>query len=187
MWSAVIAAVAVMAGVALGAFLEPLRLRYARRERLRQERLTQAARLVQAGNRTIAIWATIFRLLGLSKDKRGSIDSSRWEVLYENLQDQRNELYGAASLLTLYGPDDLANQAQAFADVDLELSRMSTDLANAMIGKATLMIGRATLMIGRATLKEPDLQEAVSEAESVRLRLTTALEAFVRAARDHSR
>ena len=116
MWSIVIpagiAAAAALGGVALGALVEPLKLRAARRARVRQDRAERCAKLIEAAMSCRA------RLLSLNLAHR---QVAAGELLEGNSEEDRldlyrtvrNELRQTVALIKLGGPDDLADAAMA--------------------------------------------------------------------------
>jgi hypothetical protein len=170
-WPAVIAAVAALSGVALGALMEPVRLRYARQEHARQDRLGQATRLLEAANQATAVWATIFRLL----DSVGphKLVAERWNAMFATLETTRNEVRAAAGLLTLYGPETLAAAACAVADADSQLSKTGAEF-----GRTAVITGNTPPGV---------INKMVTEANPQLDQLVRAIDAFVVTARDHAR
>jgi len=106
---ALIGAGAALAGVTLGAVLEPLKLRFAHRARVQQERLSQCARLIEAATDVNALWNHL-----------RTVPASVWDAKLPPLELQRATLNKAERLLAMYGPDELASAARAVAAADYE-------------------------------------------------------------------
>ncbi len=119
MWQAMVAALAALSGVALGALLEPLKLRAARVARMRQERADRAARLIETAMNCRA------RLLSLNIIHRQVTAGAAPERVSEEdrldaYRSARNDFRQSIALLELSGPDELAAAATRVHEAEAE-------------------------------------------------------------------
>ena len=120
--AAVIAAVASLVGVTLGALLEPLKLNAARRAKLRQDRADRCAGLIEAAVRARQhnIDLNVIhrrREVGQLTDA----DSERTEGYEDSYYVARAQMRSFFGLLVMSGPDELVEQARVVRQRDLEL------------------------------------------------------------------
>ncbi|MFD9703847.1 hypothetical protein [Lentzea sp. NPDC059081] len=123
LWPALIAAVAALGGVTVGALVEPLKLSAARRARARQEHGERCARFVEAATSSRS---GVIRLnVAHRRVKVGGEEVSADEILALETAyyTARNELRQVAGLIDLYGPDELAHQAFAVREADRQFRR----------------------------------------------------------------
>lgn len=127
-----IAAVAALGGVTVGALVEPLKLGAARRARVREERAARCATLIETGMNCRA------RLLALNLEHRkaasgGEADPTREDELLELYRQARREFRQTVILLRLSGPDKLVDAAMDVwhAERALRAARFTTDDGNA--------------------------------------------------------
>jgi hypothetical protein len=120
-WATYLTPAAVLLGVVVGALLgplvEPWKLGAAHRAHIRQERLAQCARLIEAANETRGWWSTIMRLR-LDTGKSEAVIQESVDQLAATLEEQRSKLASAVGLLDLYGPDELGNAAKVIEAAD---------------------------------------------------------------------
>lgn len=119
-WPALIAAVAALGGVTVGALVEPLKLGAARRARVREERAARCARLIEAGMSCRA------RLLAVNLAHRraasGAVVETAQEDEFVDLYRQaRNDLRQVVALLRLSGPDELVEVAMSVRQAERAL------------------------------------------------------------------
>ncbi|MEU0534519.1 hypothetical protein [Amycolatopsis tolypomycina] len=128
--AAVIAAVASLAGVTLGALVEPLKLNAARRAKLRQERADRCAGFIEAAVRArqhIVDLNVTHRRRELAEDAIEG-DAERevaYEEAYYTARAQMRSFYG---LLVMSGPDELVEQAKVLRRKEMELHEMRREL-----------------------------------------------------------
>jgi hypothetical protein len=115
---ALIAAAALLVGLVAGALLEPLKLRFAHRARLRQERLAQCGRLIETVRLVAATWDLLAGLHIKAREHDEELDYAFVATEVLKLEVQRDHLFGAVMLLRLYGPNDLEAAARAVTDVE---------------------------------------------------------------------
>lgn len=113
-----IAAVALLVGLIAGALLEPLKLRFAHRARLRQERLAQCGRLIETVRLVRSTWETLARSHITAREKNEEPDNESMASRMLKLEAHRDNLFGAVMLLRLYGPKDLEEAATLITDVE---------------------------------------------------------------------
>jgi hypothetical protein len=120
--AAIIAAIASLAGVTLGALLEPLKLNAARRAKLRQDRADRCAGLIEAATRArkhIIDINVIHRRRKL--DKELETDAQR-EIEFEDAYyTARTDMCTFYGLLVMSGPDELVEQANTLRKKEMEL------------------------------------------------------------------
>jgi hypothetical protein len=127
MWNtvlpAVIAAVAALVGVVIGAFFEPVKLAAARRVRARQDHAERCVRFVEAA--TSSRSGVIQLNVAHRRAKLGEEDVSAEEMLglETAYYTARNELRQVAGLIDLFGPDDLARHAFIVREADRQFRR----------------------------------------------------------------
>jgi hypothetical protein len=131
--AAVVAAVASLAGVTLGALVEPLKLNAARRAKLRQDRADRCAGMIEAATRArkhIIDINVIHRRRSLEKldDKTAETNAQReieFEDAYYTARTDMRAFYG---LLVMSGPDELVEQADQLRGMEMELHRTRWEL-----------------------------------------------------------
>ncbi|GAA0256638.1 hypothetical protein GCM10010492_66950 [Saccharothrix mutabilis subsp. mutabilis] len=124
MWTtlapALVAAIAALGGVTVGALVEPLKLGAARRARVREERAARCATLIEAAMKCRArLWA-----LNLEHRRVASgteADPARENELFELYRVARKELRQTVMLLRLSGPDKLVEAAMAVWEAERAL------------------------------------------------------------------
>lgn len=123
-WTPVLAPAGALVGVVIGAVLglaaEPLKLKFAHRARLRQERATQCARLAEMASLTLSGWGTYVEMREEMREKKTALPKGMNQLI-DGLHEHRKALRGAATLLALYGPGDLHNAASAVMTADSNL------------------------------------------------------------------
>jgi hypothetical protein len=128
--AAVIAAVASLVGVTLGALVEPLKLNAARRAKLRQDRADRCAGMIEAATRArkhIIDINVIHRRRKLHKEEVET-DAQReieFEDAYYTARTDMRAFYG---LLVMSGPDELVEQANTLRRKEMELHRTRWEL-----------------------------------------------------------
>ncbi|MEV0073267.1 MULTISPECIES: hypothetical protein [unclassified Amycolatopsis] len=126
---AIIAAVASLAGVTLGAFVEPVKLRAARRARLLQDRADRCAGLIEAATRArqhVVDLNVIHRRQKLGEADEGDVArEAEYEDAYYTARAQMRAFYG---LLVMSGPDDLVAQARKLRHKDMLLHHTRFEL-----------------------------------------------------------
>lgn len=126
MLTPLVAGVFALAGVSLGAFLEPVRAKVAARTRLREDRALRCAELVEAAatSREAVKWL----LRTIRKDKPPVPATAEMitdaEQRYWNV---RNDLKKAMLLLRLIGPEPLIASAEVVSDTDRAVRRLWFD------------------------------------------------------------
>jgi hypothetical protein len=121
-----VAGVFALAGVLLGAFLEPVKARVAARTRLREERALRSAQLVEAATtaRDAVLW--LFRTV---RTAAPAVPASA-ELVAEAEQrywSARSDIKKALLLLRLVGPDELIAGAVTVAEADRALRELWFD------------------------------------------------------------
>ncbi|WP_410620587.1 hypothetical protein [Amycolatopsis sp. cmx-8-4] len=134
--AAVIAAVASLVGVTLGALLEPLKLNAARRAKQRQDRADRCAGMIEAATRSRKHLLDL-NLLHRRKSlgKPGKADAQR-EIDFEDAYSAaRSEMRTFFGLLVMSGPDELVEQAKALRGKAEELyhTRFELDAGGTLI------------------------------------------------------
>jgi hypothetical protein len=123
-WTVLIAALSSLSGVALGSFLEPIKLAAARRTRI-QERITElCAQLIDTATMTRSRSLLINQLHRrithgdhqVSDEDLRTADAAYWNT--------RTELRRAAMLLQLFATADVAEQAMIVRHSDYRLRRI---------------------------------------------------------------
>lgn len=118
--AALVGAVASLAGVTLGALVEPWKLSAAERVRVRRDRLDRCASLIEAAivaRQHVVDLNILHRRLRLTDDANET-DRQR-EVEYEdNYYVARAKLRSSLALLVMSGPDELIKLGQAVRDAD---------------------------------------------------------------------
>ena len=127
--AAIVAAVASLAGVTLGALVEPLKLNAARRAKIRQDRADRCAGLIEAATRARKHIIDINvihrrRKLGteLETDAQREIE---FEDAYYMARTDMRAFYG---LLVMSGPDVLVEQANLLRRKEMELHHTRWEL-----------------------------------------------------------
>lgn len=121
--AALVAAVASLAGVTLGALVEPLKLNAARRAKLRQVRADRCAGLIEAAVRArqhIIDLNVTHRRRELGNEDREALQKreDEYEDLYYTARAQLRVYFG---LLVLSGPDELVAQVRVLRDMEMQL------------------------------------------------------------------
>ncbi|MFI5615700.1 hypothetical protein [Amycolatopsis sp. NPDC051903] len=120
--AALIAAVASLVGVTLGAFVEPVKLRAARRAKLLQDRADRCAGMIEAATRArqhIIDLNVIHRRRVLDEDTEAD---ARREAEHEDAYyTARAEMRAFFGLLVMSGPDELVSQGRALQHQDMRL------------------------------------------------------------------
>jgi hypothetical protein len=112
--AAIIAAVASLAGVTLGALVEPLKLNAARRAKLRQDRADRCGRFIEAAAR--ARQHLVSLNVGHRQGESGAVAS--YEADYYTARAELRSLLG---LLVMSGPDELVDAAKDVRRKDMDL------------------------------------------------------------------
>jgi hypothetical protein len=165
-WTSFLAPAGTLLGVVVGGVLvpafEPIKLGAAHRAYLRKERLAQSVRLIQAARQAQQLWRESLepRVEGIRQAIE--IDTDRPSGRGRELRAALNELRDATMLLKLYGPDFLADKAQAVTDAEDALIDRGVD------GSASL-----------SRLHE-EMENRIREIDA-------AVDVFVDAARKHTR
>jgi hypothetical protein len=123
-WNALIAAIvgagASLAGVTLGALVEPWKLAAAHKARTKQDRADRCAHLIEAAivaRQHVIDLNILHRRRTLTNDSVQS-DEQR-EIEYEdNYYVARAKIRSSLALLTMSGPDELIDLGQAIRDAD---------------------------------------------------------------------
>jgi hypothetical protein len=127
--AAVIAAVASLVGVTLGALVEPLKLNAARRAKLRQDRADRCAGMIEAATRArkhIIDLNVLHRRRIL--DGETETDAER-EIEFENgYYTARTDMRAFFGLLVMSGPDELVEQANVLRGKEMELHHTRFEL-----------------------------------------------------------
>jgi hypothetical protein len=131
--AAIIAAIASLAGVTLGALLEPLKLNAARRAKLRQDRADRCAGLIEAATRArkhIVDITVIHRRRSLEKlDEKTAETNAQREVEFEDAYyTARTDMRAFYGLLVMSGPDELVEQANLLRRKEMELHHTRWEL-----------------------------------------------------------
>jgi hypothetical protein len=127
--AAIVAAVASLAGVTLGALVEPLKLNAARRAKLRQDRADRCAGLIEAAVRARqhnVDLNVLHRRTTLDKD--AAPDPERltgYEDAYYTVRAQMRSFYG---LLVMSGPEELVAQARTLRKREMDLHHVRFEL-----------------------------------------------------------
>ncbi|EOD67768.1 hypothetical protein [Amycolatopsis vancoresmycina] len=112
--AAVIAAVASLVGVTLGALVEPLKLNAARRAKVRQDRADRCGRYIEAGARARQHLVSI----NVSYRQKAAERVSGYEDEYYTARAEMRSLLG---LLVMSGPDELVEAAREVRRKDMDL------------------------------------------------------------------
>jgi hypothetical protein len=130
--AAVIAAVASLAGVTLGALVEPVKLRAARRARQRQDRADRCAGMIEAATRTrqhVVDLNVIHRRRTLGEDTEDTEADAQREAEYEDsYYTARAQMRAFFGLLVMSGPDELVAQARMLLHNDMLLHHTRFEL-----------------------------------------------------------
>ncbi|MFF1609875.1 hypothetical protein ACFVYA_19035 [Amycolatopsis sp. NPDC058278] len=127
--AAVIAAVASLVGVTLGALVEPVKLNAARRAKLRQDRADRCAGLIEAATRArkhIIDINVIHRRREL--DKELETDAQREIEFEDGYYTARTDMRAFYGLLVMSGPDELVEQANLLRRKEMELHHTRWEL-----------------------------------------------------------
>ena len=131
--AAVIAAVASLAGVTLGALVEPLKLNAARRAKLRQDRADRCAGMIEAATRArkyIIDINVVHRRRELEElDKEDDEANAQREIEFEDgYYTARTDIRAFYGLLVMSGPDELVEQANVLRKTETELHHTRWEL-----------------------------------------------------------
>ncbi|MDS0137443.1 MULTISPECIES: hypothetical protein [unclassified Amycolatopsis] len=113
--AAVIAAVASLVGVTLGALVEPLKLNAARRSKLRQDRADRCGRFIEAGARARQ------HLVSINVTYRQDAGSERLAAYEDEYYTVRAEMRSLLGLLVMSGPEELVEAAREVRRKDMDL------------------------------------------------------------------
>ena len=126
--AAIVAAVASLAGVTLGALVEPLKLNAARRAKLRQDRADRCAGLIEAAVRArqhIIDINVIHRRRAKNASEGDEQRQNEYEDAYYSARAQMRSFFG---LLVMSGPDELINQVRVLRKADMDLHHVRFEL-----------------------------------------------------------
>ncbi|MEA5358544.1 hypothetical protein VA596_03270 [Amycolatopsis sp., V23-08] len=127
--AAVIAAVASLVGVTLGALVEPLKLNAARRVKQRQERADRCGAFIEAAARArqhLVSYNVIHRLRELGESTEADVErEAGYEDSYFTVRAEMRSLYG---LLVMSGPDELVEAARNVRQQDMDLHDVRHEL-----------------------------------------------------------
>ena len=127
--AAIVAAVASLAGVTLGALVEPLKLNAARRAKLRQDRADRCAGLIEAAVRArqhIIDINVIHRRCKIDGPSEGDEQRQNdYEDAYYIARAQMRSFFG---LLVMSGPDELIDQVRVLRKADMDLHHVRFEL-----------------------------------------------------------
>lgn len=112
--AAIIAAIASLAGVTLGALLEPLKLNAARRAKLRQDRADRCGGFIEAAARARQ------HLVSLNVSHRQGA-AERVAAYEDEYYTTRAEMRSLLGLLVMSGPDELVGAAKDVRKKDMDL------------------------------------------------------------------
>jgi hypothetical protein len=162
--AAIVAAVASLAGVTLGALVEPVKLNAARRAKLRQDRADRCAAMIEAATRArkhIIDLNVIHRRRTLGDEEE--TDAQRAVEFEDGYYTARTEMRTVYGLLIMTGPDELVEQAKLLrkAEEDLHRTRFELDVGGefrrmqlpAPVREATLACGQAIEDFARVARK----------------------------------
>ncbi|SEF27138.1 hypothetical protein SAMN05421837_103652 [Amycolatopsis pretoriensis] len=113
--AAVIAAVASLIGVTLGALLEPWKLNAARRAKLRQDRADRCGKYIEAAARARQ------HLVSINVSHRQGADAERVTGYEDEYYTVRAEMRSLLGLLVMSGPDELVEAAREVRRKDMDL------------------------------------------------------------------
>jgi hypothetical protein len=153
--AAIVAAVASLAGVTLGALVEPLKLNAARRAKLRQDRADRCAGLIEASVRArqhIIDLNIVHRRRKLTDEDVEVITKreAEYEDLYYGARSQMRSFFG---LIVMSGPDELVAQVAVLRDKEMRLHHTRFDLdPDGVFHRPTLpaRVREATVELDRA-------------------------------------
>ncbi|MEU5264821.1 hypothetical protein [Amycolatopsis sp. NPDC021455] len=112
--AAVIAAIASLVGVTLGALVEPLKLNAARRAKVRQDRADRCGRYIEAAARARQ------HLVSINVSYRQKADE-RVSAYEDDYYTARAEMRSLLGLLVMSGPDELVDAAKDVRRKDMDL------------------------------------------------------------------
>ncbi|MEU8635589.1 hypothetical protein AB0C38_25780 [Amycolatopsis sp. NPDC048633] len=115
--AAVIAAVASLIGVTLGALLEPWKLNAARRAKLRQDRADRCGRFIEAAARARQHLVSL-NVTHRQGERREPAALAAYEGEYYTARAEMRSLLG---LLVMSGPDELVGAAENVRQKDMDL------------------------------------------------------------------
>jgi hypothetical protein len=119
--AAVIAAVASLVGVTLGALLEPLKLNAARRAKLRQDRAERCGKYIEAAARARQ------HLVSINVSHRQGAAAERMAGYEDEYYTVRAEMRSLLGLLVMSGPDELVEAARGVRRKDMDLHHVRHD------------------------------------------------------------
>jgi hypothetical protein len=165
MWAQVITGSFLLAGTILGAFLEPLRGLFTSRARTRQLRGERCATFIHAvttSRHGIVEMNAVDRLRAA-----GGPEFNKVQVRdhIRKVNEARAQVRETAALLRMFGPDELANQAEAVREAETALYRV----------------------IEEPTVDGADPREAPPKVAKAAEAVDVALASFAVTARDHTR
>jgi hypothetical protein len=127
--AAVIAAVASLVGVTLGALVEPLKLNAARRAKQRQERADRCGAFIEAAARArqhLISYNVIHRQRELGESAEADVErEAAYEDSYYTTRAEMRSLFG---LLVMSGPDELVEEAKNVRQKDMDLHHVRHEL-----------------------------------------------------------
>jgi hypothetical protein len=120
--AAVIAALASLAGVTLGALVEPVKLNAARRAKVRQDRADRCAGLIEAATRARKHIIDLNVLHRRREAGKGLETDAQREIEFEDgYYTARTDMRAFYGLLVMSGPDELVEQAGVLRKKEMEL------------------------------------------------------------------
>ncbi len=128
--AAVIAAVASLVGVTLGALVEPLKLNAARRAKLRQDRADRCAGLIEAATRARKhiIDLNVIHRRRILVEEVVETDAQREIEFEDGYYNARTDMRAFFGLLVMSGPDELVEQANELRKAEMELHHTRFEL-----------------------------------------------------------
>lgn len=127
--AAIIAAVASLVGVTLGALVEPVKLNAARRAKVRQDRADRCAGLIEAATRArkYIIDLNVLHRRRAVEPKAETYAEREFE--FENgYYTARTDMRAFFGLLVMSGPDELVAQANVLRQKEMELHHTRFEL-----------------------------------------------------------
>ncbi|WP_133794627.1 hypothetical protein [Actinokineospora alba] len=109
--------------------MEPIKQRAAQRVRIHQERFERCAQLVEAANEARGLAIAVNRAHRGERPAFGPDGVTDWSVLDERFHAARARVRTLAGVLRIYGPDELAEKAEAVrkAEGALAYARFAQD------------------------------------------------------------
>lgn len=178
MWTtillAVISSTAALAGVALGAFVEPIKQRAAQRARVQQERFERCAELVEAAYQARGLVVAVNRAYRGERPAFGAVGEPDWSALDERYHTARAKVRTLVGVLRIYGPDELAEKAEAIKVAESALAHVRfSAVAEVRDGRPVSIpveMGRAGAALDRAIIAFTDAAR-IESLKSPRRRL----------------